>query len=79
MPKRFSGQKFKPEEAFSTAYAQANRAAELLQEMAGKNVGNMRRKETSKAVELLQSAICAARSLDNWRKDNPLDNHRENE
>jgi hypothetical protein len=77
--KRLPGQKFKPEEAFNEAYANANRAAEMLQQMADKNVGNLKRKETAKARELLQKALCASLALDNWRKDNPLPQHREDE
>lgn len=69
----------KPEEAFKTAYAQTNRAVELVSKMSDKNVGNLKRRETVELARLLNEATCSALALDNWRKNNPLEEHRENE
>lgn len=72
-------QRLKPEPAFKLAYADIHMACDQVVKMADKNVGNMTRKETERLCHLLQQALCAATALNNWRRMNPLPEHRENE
>ena len=64
-------------EAFKTAFAQTQRAAELASKMAESQ--HLKRRQTAELVRLLNEAACAARSLDNYRKHNPLPDYIENE
>ena len=43
------------------------------------NIGNVKHHDLIDLTELLQRALCAARAMENWRRQHPLEAHRENE